>query len=72
MANRSDFASATLPRHLKKMLALQPFANAHEYGETKRLWIAAHATAKRVKHRMNSSPAGRFPMEGDSAEATTT
>ena len=52
MANRSDFNSATLPRQIKRMLALQPFANAHEYGEVKRAWIAAHAHAKRSRNKM--------------------
>lgn len=67
MANRSDFMRATLPRRIKKLLALQPFNDAHEYGAVKRLWVDAHAHAKNCKQRMNSSPTGRMPDDDTSA-----
>lgn len=48
MANRSDFFDTSakcprLPRELKKMLALNS-RGAHEDGEIRRLFIAAHQT----------------------------
>jgi hypothetical protein len=51
MANRSDWNSV-LPRQIKKLLALQPFENAHERGEAVRAWIDAHAHAKRARNKM--------------------
>jgi hypothetical protein len=54
MANRSDWNS-TLPRHIKRMLALQPFKDAHERGEAVRAWIDAHAHAKRARNKMLSA-----------------
>ena len=54
MANRSDWSS-TLPRQIKRMLALQPFKDAHERGEVIRAWIDAHAHAKRARNKMLSA-----------------
>lgn len=51
MANRSDFSRATLPRQIKRMLALQPFDNAHQRGETIRLWIGAHKDHRAARNR---------------------
>lgn len=49
MANRSDFESATLPRSVKKRMALMDFKDGHERGEFKRMMIEAHARAKAFK-----------------------
>ena len=47
MANRSTF-NATLPRDIKRFLALQSTGDAHHDGEVRRLFIAAHARLKHV------------------------
>jgi len=59
MANRSDFDSATLPRYLKRIMALRTFKDNHERGEWKRAFIEAHAIHKAAKNkkRMGDSPA---------------
>ena len=48
MANRSDFFSAKLPRHFKRILAMAEVngwvANSHERGSLKRSLIDAHAS----------------------------
>lgn len=62
MANRSDFMSATLPRAIKRMLTLDGSIDNHEI---RKLWIDAHAHAKRCKMRQNSSPAGRSSSAAD-------
>ena len=51
MANRSDFESATLPRTIKKQMALMSFKDSHERGEFKRMMIEAHARAKAFKNK---------------------
>lgn len=51
MANRSDFNSATLPRQIKRMLAGQVFTDAHQYGETIRLWVDAHKAHRAGRNR---------------------
>ena len=51
MANRSDFDSATLPRYLKRIMALRPFKDNHERGEWKRAFIHAHAIHKAAKNK---------------------
>lgn len=47
MANRSDFFNAKLPRQYKRMLAMAQTngwsGDAHNLGEIRRLFIAAHA-----------------------------
>ena len=55
MANRSDFFQSTFPRAVKRFTALM----GADSPEQRKLWIDAHAHAKRVKIRSNSSPAGR-------------
>jgi hypothetical protein len=71
VANRSDFFSATLPRVLKRQLALQSFTDEHQRGEVKRLMIAAHAHEKRIKQKQLTSPAGRLSTEDDAEAANT-
>lgn len=48
MANRSDFFSAKLPRHFKRILAMAEtygwVADSHERGSLKRSLIDAHAS----------------------------
>jgi hypothetical protein len=61
MANRSDFMRATLPRSIKRMIALM----GCDSSEQRRMWIDAHAHARRVKIRSNSSPAGRSTDLGE-------
>mgnify|MGYP003334390377 CR=1 FL=1 len=52
MANRSDFDSATLPRYLKRIMALKTdFKDNHERGEWKRSFIKAHAIHKVYKNK---------------------
>lgn len=51
MANRSDFERATLPRYLKKMMAIMDFKDEHERGAFKRDFIAAHANHKAFKNK---------------------
>ena len=67
MANRSDFLSATLPRSIKKMMALDGTIDSREQ---RMLWVEAHKVHKRFKMRQNSSPAGRAAGDSpaDSAE----
>ena len=47
MANRSDFYNAKLPRQYKRMLAMAEtygwVKNAHERGDLRRSFIAAHS-----------------------------
>jgi hypothetical protein len=47
MANRSDFFDAKLPRHFKRILAMAEtngwVKDAHERGQLKRSFIAAHS-----------------------------
>lgn len=47
MANRSDFFSAKLPRHFKRMLAMAEtygwVKDSHERGDLRRSFINAHA-----------------------------
>lgn len=54
MANRSDFGSS-LPRQIKRMLALGASSDKHADGEVRRLWVAAHASHKRAKYRMSKT-----------------
>ncbi len=61
MANRSDW-NASLPRQLKRMIGANRFANAHERGEHIRLWVDAHAHAKRVRIKQLAS---RGPANAD-------
>jgi hypothetical protein len=53
MANRSDFNSV-LPRQIKKMLALTPYASKGEARRDRLDWIAAHAHHKQVNNRRRS------------------
>ena len=59
MANRSDFYSAKLPRHFKRMMAMEEangwIKNNQERGELKRLFIGAHANHVAYKMKRNSS-----------------
>lgn len=69
MANRSDFYSATLPRAIKKMMALDGTIDSREQ---RMLWIEAHKVAKRFKLRQNSSPVGRSAGPDDAPAAAST
>jgi hypothetical protein len=51
MANRSDFFSASLPRYLKRILALTKFENEHDRGAWKRDMIHAHSIHKAAKNK---------------------
>lgn len=51
MANRSDFSNASLPRSIKRFLALHKFANAHERGEATRMWVEVHNHHRRVRNQ---------------------
>jgi hypothetical protein len=51
MANRSDFDSATLPRYLKRIMALTHFDNEHNRGDWKRMFIEAHKIHKASKNK---------------------
>jgi hypothetical protein len=51
MANRSDFDKATLPRSLKRIMALAHFDNEHDRGQWKRDMIMAHSYHKRFKNK---------------------
>lgn len=59
MANRSDFFSAKLPRHYKRVLAMAEangwITNSHERGSLKRSFINAHANHVGFKMKRNST-----------------
>lgn len=62
MANRSDFFSAKLPRHYKRMFAMAKtygwIKDNHEYGSMKRLYIEAHANHVGFKMKRQANDAG--------------
>lgn len=62
MANRSDFFSAKLPRHFKRMLAMEQtngwIKDKHEYGNLKRIFIKAHASHVGYKLRRQAMETG--------------
>jgi hypothetical protein len=51
MANRSD-RNSTFPRQLKRLWTMTKFENAHEAGEWKRDFIAAHDHAKKISNNL--------------------
>ena len=57
MANRSDFNSV-LPRQIKKMLALTPYASKGEARRDRLDWIAAHTNHKYVVNKRRSQGGG--------------
>jgi len=50
MANRSDMQAA-LPRHIKRYLTMGNWANAHEYGEIKRMMIDSQNVYRTFKSK---------------------
>jgi hypothetical protein len=64
MANRSDFFSAKLPRHFKRMLAMSEtygwVKDSHERGTIKKYFIEAHANHVGFKmKRQAQEPSGQ-------------
>lgn len=57
MANRST-RNSSLPRDMKRYLALMSTGDAHRDGEVRRLFIGAHDTYKRWHNRMLSGRLG--------------
>jgi hypothetical protein len=62
MANRSDFFDAKLPRHFKRILAMAEtngwVKDAHERGQLKRSFIAAHSNHVGFKLKRQSMDTG--------------
>jgi hypothetical protein len=54
MANRSDMQAA-LPRHIKRYLTMGNWANAHEYGEIKRMMIDSQNVYRAFKSKRRES-----------------
>lgn len=58
MANRSDFFNAKLPRHFKRMLAMEEtngwIKDEHERGNLKRIMIEAHSNHVAFKLKRNT------------------
>lgn len=50
MANRSDIQAA-LPRQIKRYLTMGNWANAHEYGEIKRMMIDSQKVYREFKSK---------------------
>lgn len=64
MANRSDRQS-DFPRYIKRMLALQPFKNAHQAGESRRIWINAHKHHRDYLNKRGAQAVGQYNIESD-------
>ena len=64
MANRSDMQAA-LPRHIKRYLTMGKWANAHEYGEIKRMMIDSQKIYREFKSKRRE---GNRDRDGSSDE----
>ena|ERR1035437_9027601 len=63
-AGRSDFIQATLPRAIKRMLALSPLgADPYQMSVMRKLFISAHARQKDFRTKQHHDEVDKLPPE---------